>query len=47
MIYVCKKCGDGDDCIIIINDDASAPEYCPWDGKMDECDWNVMVEKHE
>ena len=50
MIFSCNKCRKTPmepPCIIITDDGVDFPEYCPWSGTMGDCDWNVMVEKHE
>ena len=40
IVFQCSNCDKKYPCVII-TDDADAPEYCPWTGRKDGCDWNA------
>lgn len=41
IVFQCSNCDKADPCVLLLKD-ADVPEYCPWTGRMDECDWNAM-----
>lgn len=41
IVFQCSNCDKKYPCVII-TDDADVPEYCPWTGRKDGCDWNAM-----
>jgi hypothetical protein len=41
IVFQCSNCDESDPCVLIIRD-ADAPEYCPWAGKTDVCNWKSM-----
>ena len=40
IVFQCSNCDKKYPCVII-TDDADVPEYCPWTGRKDGCDWNA------
>ena len=41
IVFQCSKCDESKPCVLLLVD-ADVPEYCPWTGHYDECDWNAM-----
>jgi len=42
IIFQCTACGEMNPCLLVCNNDADVPEHCPWDGGMEDADWNSM-----
>ena len=41
IVFQCSVC-DKFPYMIVCESDADAPEYCPWAGKTDVCNWKSM-----